>query len=253
MARILLIGALNETMKSISEHLMKNFQVQICSENVKNVVDMIKIFKPSALVINITEVKGDVIPIFEELKYKNSFMPMVVIATKEAVSEIDGVLDNFRKKKILCRPVRISDVIYTCNEILGITHVEEKNDITEIKKPNILVVDDNALVLRNVKSILEEDYNVIIANNGEKGLEFARTRKPDLILLDYEMPGMNGSQVFAIIKEDEEICNIPVIFLTSVSEKSQIMEVMKNRPNGYILKPPAKDKLIEVIKGALNG
>ena len=57
---------------------------------------------------------------------------MVVIATKEAVSEIDGVLDNFRKKKILCRPVRISDVIYTCNEILGITHVEEKNDITEM-------------------------------------------------------------------------------------------------------------------------
>lgn len=143
-------------------------------------------------------------------------------------------------------------MVSTCNEILGIEHVVEKNAVVESKKVNILVVDDNALVLRNVKTILEEEYNVIIANNGEKGLEFARTRKPDLILLDYEMPGMNGNEVFAKIKEDSELCNIPVIFLTSVSEKNQIMEVMKNRPNGYILKPPAKDKLIEVIKGALK-
>ena len=252
MTRILLVGELNETLKSISEHLMKNFQVQICSENVKNVIDMIKIFKPSALVINVTEVKEDVVSIFDELKYKNSFMPMVVIASKEAAAEIGSLLDNFRKKRVLCRPVRISDVVSTCNEILGIEHVVEKNAVVESKKVNILVVDDNALVLRNVKTILEEEYNVIIANNGEKGLEFARTRKPDLILLDYEMPGMNGNEVFAKIKEDSELCNIPVIFLTSVSEKNQIMEVMKNRPNGYILKPPAKDKLIEVIKGALK-
>lgn len=252
MTRILLVGELNETLKSISEHLMKTFQVQICSENVKNVIDMIKIFKPSALVINVTEVKEDVVSIFDELKYKNSFMPMVVIASKEAAAEIGSLLENFRKKRVLCRPVRISDVVSTCNEILGIEHVVEKNAVVESKKVNILVVDDNALVLRNVKTILEEEYNVIIANNGEKGLEFARTRKPDLILLDYEMPGMNGNEVFAKIKEDSELCNIPVIFLTSVSEKNQIMEVMKNRPNGYILKPPAKDKLIEVIKGALK-
>ena len=252
MTRILLVGELNETLKSISEHLMKNFQVQICSENVKNVIDMIKIFKPSALVINVTEVKEDVVSIFDELKYKNSFMPMVVIASKEAAAEIGSLLDNFRKKRVLCRPVRISDVVSTCNEILGIEHVVEKNAVVESKKVNILVVDDNALVLRNVKTILEEEYNVIIANNGEKGLEFARTRKPDLILLDYEMPGMNGNEVFAKIKEDSELCNIPVIFLTSVSEKNQIMEVMKNRPNGYILKPPSKDKLMETIKEALK-
>lgn len=86
-------------------------------------------------------------------------------------------------------------MVSTCNEILGIEHVVEKNAVVESKKVNILVVDDNALVLRNVKTILEEEYNVIIANNGEKGLEFARTRKPDLILLDYEMPGMNGNEV----------------------------------------------------------
>lgn len=252
MTRILLVGELNETLKSISEHLMKTFQVQICSENVKNVIDMIKIFKPSALVINVTEVKEDVVSIFDELKFKNSFMPMVVIAVKEAAAELGSLLDNFRKKRVLCRPVRISDVVNTCNEILGIEHAVEKKAVVESKKANILVVDDNALVLRNVKTILEEEYSVSIANNGEKGLEFARTRKPDLILLDYEMPGMNGNEVFAKIKEDSELCNIPVIFLTSVSEKNQIMEVMKNRPNGYILKPPAKDKLIEVIKEALK-
>lgn len=252
MTRILLVGELNETLKSISEHLMKTFQVQICSENVKNVIDMIKIFKPSALVINVTEVKEDVVSIFDELKFKNSFMPMVVIASKEAAAELGSLLDNFRKKRVLCRPVRISDVVNTCNEILGIEHAVEKKAVVESKKANILVVDDNALVLRNVKTILEEEYSVSIANNGEKGLEFARTRKPDLILLDYEMPGMNGNEVFAKIKEDSELCNIPVIFLTSVSEKNQIMEVMKNRPNGYILKPPAKDKLIEVIKEALK-
>ena len=230
MTRILLIGALNETMKSISEHLMKSFQVQICSENAKNVIDMIKIFKPAALVINITEVNDDVVPIFEELKFKNSFMPIIVIATKETETTLGGLLDNFTKKRVLCRPVRISDVVNTCNEILGIEPAEDNKEAAVGNKANILVVDDNALVLRNVKAILEEEYNVTIANSGEKGLDFARTKKPDVILLDYEMPGMNGSQVFAKIKEDPKLNGIPVIFLTSVSERNQIMEVMKNRP-----------------------
>ena len=252
MARILLIGALNETMKSISDHLMKSFQVDICPENVRNATDMIKIFKPSALVINITEVKGDVVPIFEKLKEKFNTMPLVVIGTKESINEVDVFLESIRKKKVLCRPVRISDVLNACNEVLGIEQGSGHKAASDEKKANILVVDDNALVLRNVKAILDEDYNVSIANNGEKGLEFARTKHPDLILLDYDMPGMDGSQVFAKIKENKELSNIPVIFLTSVSEKNQIMEVMKNRPNGYILKPPAKDKLIEVIKEALN-
>lgn len=254
MTRLLLIGELNETMKSISEHLMSNFQVQICSENIKNVIDMIKIFRPTVLIMNVTELKSNAVTILEELNSKKNFMPFIIIANKETVSEINNLSDKFRNKRVLIRPICISDVSRTCNEMLGRvnTAYKEEENGEDNDKAKILIVDDNAIVLRNVKNILDEKYNVIIANNGEKGLEFARTRKPDLILLDYEMPGMNGSQVFAKLKEDSELCNIPVIFLTSVSEKNQIMEVMKNRPNGYILKPPAKDKLIEVIKGALK-
>lgn len=251
MTRILLIGELNETMKSISEHLMSNFQVQICSENVRNVIDMIKIFRPALLVMNINTLNDEVVLIFNELNNENSFMPLVMISDKESEAGLNELSSNFDNKRIVLRPVYASDISRACNEILGRKELTDKYK-EKTYRPTVLLVDDNPLVLRKVKTMLDDDYNIIIANDGEKGFAFAKNRKPDLILMDYEMPGMNGSEVFAKIKDDPEIANTPVIFLTSVSDKEHIMEVMKNHPNGYILKPPSNEKLIEAINEALK-
>jgi CheY-like chemotaxis protein len=113
----------------------------------------------------------------------------------------------------------------------------EKNDTD---KPRILVVDDEPIFLRSVKSWLGEEFDVSLLNSGEEVMEFLDMRPVDLILLDYKMPRMDGFDVLRRIRDDMEFQNLPVIFLTASNDKDTVMGIMHLEPSGYILKtmPP---------------
>lgn len=87
-----------------------------------------------------------------------------------------------------------------------------------------MIVDDNPLVLRNMKSILEEKYDIFLVPSGEKALELIPKKHPDLVLLDYEMPGMDGKAVFEAMTQDDEMKTIPVIFLQVWHNGNRYME-----------------------------
>ena len=75
---------------------------------------------------------------------------------------------------------------------------------------------------------------------------------PDLILLDYEMPGMNGKQVLLKIREQEEYADIPVVFLTSMDTREIVIELLALQPAGYILKPVDSQMLLERIEDIIG-
>lgn len=108
-------------------------------------------------------------------------------------------------------------------------------------KKKILVVDDSGAMLRNVKGWLEDHYQVILANSGMMAIKYLTLNRPDLVLLDYEMPVCDGKQVLEMIRTETEFADIPVIFLTSKGDKESVLEVMSLKPEGYLLKtmPPA--------------
>ena len=254
MIKMLLVGELNDTLNSLNECMKDVFQIQMCSQNSKNVKDMARIIRPGILVMNILEINDDVREIFETLRVKLDQMPILVVGTAQIQEEIKIMLDGFKSFLILSRPIKAQDVLNACYRLLNL-NVEEVRQNKEIPpkiKKKIIVIDDNALVLRNIKSLLETDYEVSLATSGQKGLDTIRDKCVDLILLDYDMPGMDGKEVFETIKSDDSLKNIPVIFLTSVAEREQILAVLKSMPFGYILKPPAKDKLLSIIKEALG-
>jgi two-component system alkaline phosphatase synthesis response regulator PhoP len=88
------------------------------------------------------------------------------------------------------------------------------------KRAKILVVDDDPDFVQATKTVLEsQPYEVITALGGEEGLKKAREGKPDLILLDIIMPGVDGFQVCQRLKKDPQLEEIPVIMITSFSEK----------------------------------
>lgn len=118
-------------------------------------------------------------------------------------------------------------------------------------KKRILVVDDNAMLLRNMKYLLEERYLVSVAASGSQALNSIKKNKPDLILLDVEMPGMSGVELLEIIRADEFMKDIPVIFLTANADSDVVTEVAKLKPQGYTLKPPVRAKLLEIIEKVL--
>ena len=88
--------------------------------------------------------------------------------------------------------------------------------------------------------------------NREKGLAVAKKKHPDLILLDYEMPGWDGRETLEKIREDEEISDIPVVFLTGMADMEHISAVLKLSPAGYLLKPAEKEKLLGTIEEVLK-
>lgn len=112
----------------------------------------------------------------------------------------------------------------------------------------ILVIDDNPLMLKVIKEHLHEEYDVATAINGKVALRFLESRSVDLILLDYEMPDQDGPAVLEKLRSMEKTKDIPVIFLTGISDKKKITKALIMKPEGYLLKPIDHDKLMSTIK-----
>src|SRR6056297_1285932 len=105
------------------------------------------------------------------------------------------------------------------------------------KKQTILIVDDVTQNIVILNSTLKDDYNTLFAKSGEEALKVAKDNKPDLILLDVMMPGMNGFEVCKELKKNEELKNIPIIFVTALNDSGNESEGLNLCAVDYIRKP----------------
>lgn len=166
-------------------------------------------------------------------------IPVFVLGETEIIQGMEHHFGDNPAAAVFTRPFNISDVADYVKTYLS-THDKK------IKK-TILVVDDNGAMLRNVKGWLGGKYNIVPANSGSRAMKYLATNRPDLILLDYEMPIVDGSQVLGMIREDVENSDIPVIFLTSKGDKESVMKVMALKPQGYLLKTMPPEKIIQEV------
>lgn len=262
MKKILLVGQLGEIVRSINDGLLREFSVQICSEQIEMVQSMAKIVKPDMFIFCQIGIHELDVAFFEWVREKYPQIPVLVISTEDDWREISKYCNGVQFEKFF-RPVTIHAISEKCKELTSSKLIiskekleDDSEDQTEtgIIKPVtgkkvIMVVDDNPIVLRNVKSILDEKYETIVVPSGEKALLLIPKKRPDLVLLDYEMKGIDGRETFEAMLNDEYMSKIPVIFLTSVSSKDMVLDVLKSKPAGYILKPIDKERLFdEIIK-----
>lgn len=117
-----------------------------------------------------------------------------------------------------------------------------------IGRGRILVIDDNPLMLKVIKEHLHEDYDLATATSGQVALRFLQRRQVDLILLDYEMPDEDGPAVLKKLRANEQTADVPVVFLTGISDRKKIQKALMLQPDGYLLKPIDHEKLINTIK-----
>ncbi|MEX0943240.1 MAG: response regulator [Pseudomonadales bacterium] len=109
------------------------------------------------------------------------------------------------------------------------------------EKPVILVVDDQTTVVRVLGRMLSDTYIVHVATSGERAIEIAEEKLPDLILLDMVMPHMSGIDVCQKLKEMDSTRNIPVIFVTSMDDRHNEARGFKAGAVDYITKPPSPE------------
>lgn len=114
-----------------------------------------------------------------------------------------------------------------------------------------MVVDDDQVNVKLTKARLEgEGYEVVVATDGDVGLEKAQSEKPDLIILDVEMPRMNGYTFMSQLIKIEGIKHIPVIVLTAHNDMQPIFKLKGVRD--YVVKPINFDKLLEKLNQCLS-
>ena len=126
------------------------------------------------------------------------------------------------------------------------------------KRAKILLVDDDADFVDSTRTVLEsKPYDVIIADNGDDGLEKAKTEKPDVILLDVIMPVKDGFTAAEQLKKDPELSKIPVLMLTSFASKGQETSLPRSRgmsleTEDYIDKPVSPEELLSRVEKQLK-
>ena len=257
MKKILLVGKLNAVVKETNKFLSQFFHVQLCSENAGVLEGMLKIVNPDLVLVSLIGAYDIDTSIFFMLSDKYAKTPVLTIGTRE---ERDRFFQYYEESQFenLVRPVENTVIMEAVCRKLGMDQKEAERDAAQEKgegggKKRILVVDDNGTALRTMKAMLEEHYEVAVAISGAQAMTSIGKKRPDLILLDYEMPVCDGKMTLEMIRGDEDMKNIPVIFLTAVNNRENIEAVLRLNPAGYFLKPAVKERLLGEISRILGG
>ena len=117
----------------------------------------------------------------------------------------------------------------------------------------VMIVEDNELNMKLFNDLLEaQGYQTIQTSNGLEALELARQHRPDLILMDIQLPEVSGLEVTKWLKEDDELSRIPVIAVTAFAMKGDEERIRQGGCEAYISKPISVMKFIETVKSYLG-
>ncbi len=118
----------------------------------------------------------------------------------------------------------------------------------------VLIVDDSPTEIHVLSTILEKlGHSVTTASNGEDGIAKAKAEKPDLILMDVVMPGMNGFQATRQLTKDDDTAGIPIIIVTTKDQETDRVWGLRQGAKDYLTKPVEEGVLVEKISSLIGG
>ncbi len=273
--KVLVTGKNESAITAFFEHITDSFVVLSTSTRYEDIVGHIDYFVPHVFVYCLyNESRDNIVQMLSiNSRLIRSGIPCVILGTKDDCDEFERIAVGVASL-VLHRPLSATVIQERILKFMeerrakgkvneddlpvgepdssavfeGDATVQNADDIEPIiPKKHVLVVDDNVMMLKVIKEHLHEKYDVATAVSGKVALKFLERRSTDLILLDYIMPQENGTTILEKLRAKEETKDIPVIFLTGVTERKKIKEALCLKPQGYLLKPVDHDKLLEEI------
>lgn len=168
---------------------------------------------------------------------------MIVIGEKKAHDDFLKAVPDLAKHFWLNRPIEKDILIRMIRGILKAGEKEERGE----REQRILIIDDDPSYAKMIREWLKEVYKINVVTTGKLVMSFLEKNEVDLILLDYEMPEMDGPEVLELIHLNPKTAEIPVVFLTGVNTKERIAQVMSLKPAGYILKSTTREELLDKL------
>ncbi|MCI9210315.1 MAG: response regulator [Eubacterium sp.] len=268
--KTLLIGRNNSMIDDFFNQTEDMFEVMTSSVRYEDMMRHLKYVDPDIFVYCIYNESMDVFSLMANIKEQlfQRKVPFILIGSKEDCDEFERSTANV-PDLVLHKPLTAEAItLQLSNFMRGWESIKSKTkdaiqknktdlsagakagaDIQEEepKRKHILVVDDSPIMLKTLKEHLRDDYDIATAVSGKVALKFLERRKTDLILLDYEMPEESGPAVLEKLRANPSTKDIPVIFLTGVTDSGKIREALVLKPQGYLLKPIDHDKLMDAI------
>ncbi len=280
--KILISGKNNTIIDDFFSQMSDDFEAVTTSNRYDDMIRHLSFYKPDVFVYCISGESRDNINQLINAKFRmmETRIPIVLIGAKEECDEVERIAINLFDLT-LYRPISIPAITARISKLLeGRPRMEAQKPSFEPEaippgifaskslspsvaaqlggamanrgRKHVLVVDDNSMMLKLIKEYLHETYDVATAVSGKIAMKFLERRMTNLILLDYEMPGENGPAVLEQLRANEATKDIPMVFLTGVTETKKIQEALMLKPQSYLLKPVNREKLLSTIESLIQ-
>ena len=230
-----LVNAIKNTLKD-ANFILEEADFTVASLNAK--------WKGSCLILLYTDAETDkhsdaMVYLKDLCMYEN--MILMVIGDKDAFEFVHRYVPKEDVSFEISRPLDMSDLM---SKIMIVTDDEYEHR----RRKSILIVDDDLTYLQMVREWLKDTYRVGMANSGTQAVAWLATNKADLILLDYDMPVLDGPKVMEMLKSESFSNSTPVMFLTGKNDRKSVTDVISLKPADYLLKTISKDKLLATLE-----
>lgn len=266
--KILYISREDSNNNELYISLRKKFDIKTCEFSGNIINRNILINKPDLIFVYYDENFGSFM--YAKILESAKNIPIITLCDDGDSIDVTYARDNI---KYIYRPISPIDVADEIRELINkdsseaeiqqelqsvsntsSNKVKDPTANFDITKRNVIAVDDNPQILRNIMSILRQKYNVTISTNVPNAIQLmdACDGDYDIILLDYEMPDIDGPAGLKMFRQDPRMADIPVVFLTGVSDKERIMKVVDLKPAAYLLKPIDADMLLDTVADVIE-
>ncbi len=165
---------------------------------------------------------------------------MMVIGNKDAFDFVHQYIPKEDVAYEIERPLDMADLVQKAQIVTD-------DEYEFQRRKSILIVDDDLTFLQMIREWLKDTYRVGMANSGTQAVAWLATNKADLVLLDYDMPVLDGPKVLEMLKSESFSSSTPVMFLTGKNDKESVTNVIALKPADYLLKTISKDKLLSTL------
>lgn len=250
--KILFIANFNEKTNKLFDKISALRPAKFIHYDINQIKSYAEKSFPELVIISVTNLT------YEEQHVVNLFLQYrpewkyIIYGSQEDCKDFHGKF-NAHVLRYILTPIIESDFIQIIsdeiNKIEGLFLNDDKPVVTVDTRKKLLIVDDDPIFLRTLTNFFKEKYRISVAKSGAEALTSLEKVSPDLILLDYEMPVTNGPQTLQMIRQNKDFENVPVFFLTGVSDPEQVKTALNLKPEGYLLKNSGQIELVSRIDG----
>jgi len=235
--KIIYVDDVNYSLVSLKSRLSEFYEV-FPADSALKMYEYLAFFKPDLILLDVNMPDIDGYETIKSLKADEKYADIPVIfltGNSDRESVVKGL--SLGAVDYVIKPFTTPKLVESIESHLNPNYKSADDELVDDKKPSVLVVDDVSSMLRAMQYALHDRYKVYVLSKSEDVMDFLRNKKPDLILLDYVMPVLNGFDLIPMIRKLPAHKETPIIIITTEGTQEHVNEAMSLGASDFMVKP----------------